>query len=88
MKEMAPSTMKSRRKLLAGIGLLSLLSIFKFGLLGKSKNVISCAPPPDEKKTMKVLTQDGQLVEVDISRIAARAPKVSNKELQEWVKKS
>ncbi len=88
MKEMAPSTMKSRRKLLAGIGLLSLLSIFKFGLLGKSKNVISCAPPPEEKKTMKVLTQDGQLVEVDISRIAARAPKVSNKELQEWVKKS
>jgi maltodextrin utilization protein YvdJ len=88
MKEMAPSTMKTRRKLLAGIGLLSLLSIFKFGLLGKSKNVISCAPPPDEKKTMKVLTQDGQLVEVDISKIATRASKVSNKELQEWVKKS
>lgn len=88
MKEMEPTTMKSRRKLLAGIGLLSLLSIFKFGLLGRSRNVVSCAPAPEEKKTMKVLTQDGQLVEVDISRISSKAPKLSNKELQEWVKKS
>jgi len=39
------------------------------------------------KKTMKFLTQDGQLVEVDISKITSTKDKASNKEMQEWVKR-
>jgi len=36
---------------------------------------------------MKMLTQDGRLVEVDISRINGTKEKISNKQLQDWVKK-
>ena len=88
--ESVPPDVKARRKILAGagIGLLSLLSFFKSGLFPKKNPVISCPPPPSEKKeTMKVLTQDGQLVEVDISKINRTKQKVSNEELQNWIKK-
>ena len=70
-----------------GIGLMSIFSFFTFGLFSKKRNIISCAPP-DEKKTMKFLDQNGQLVEVDISKIGSSSKeKASNKELQEWVKR-
>ena len=78
-----------RRKLLTGIGILSLFQLFKMrGFFYKKNNsaVVECAPV-DEKKTMKLLSQDGQLVEVDIANIKALQQKVSNKELQEWVKR-
>jgi hypothetical protein len=78
---------KGRRKLLAGIGILSLLSFLKIGSLGAKRKVVSCAPP-EEKKTIKLLSQDGTLVEVDVSKIKRLDRKVSNKELQEWIKRS
>lgn len=78
---------KTRRKLLAGIGLLSAFSLWKTtGLFFKKKQVTACAPP-EEKKTMKVLSQDGRLVEVDISKIKMLKGKISDKELQDWIKK-
>lgn len=81
------SELKTRRKLLTGIGLLSFFSLFKFGLFTKKDAVISCAPPPGKKETMKVLSRDGQLVEVEVSRIKRVEEKISNKELQNWIKK-
>jgi maltodextrin utilization protein YvdJ len=57
------------------------------GFFSKKKNIIACAPLADEKKTMKFLTQDGQLVEVDISKINSLKEKASNKEMQQWVKR-
>ena len=80
---------KVRRKLLAGagIGLLSLFSLFKSGLFPKKKPVISCAPEPDKKETIKVLSQDGRLVEVDVSKIKRLKEKISDEELQHWIKK-
>ncbi len=36
---------------------------------------------------MKVLSQDGQLVEVDVSRIKRLKEKISDEELQNWIKK-
>ncbi len=36
---------------------------------------------------MKVLSQDGQLVEVDISKINRIKGKISDEELQGWIKK-
>jgi hypothetical protein len=80
---------KVRRKLLAGagIGLLSLVSIFKSGLFPKKNPVISCTPPPEKKETIRVLSQDGQLVEVDVSKIKRLKEKISDEELKNWIKK-
>ena len=88
MKETAPVSQetKTRRTVLLGVGILSLFSFLKIGFLGKKKNIIACAPP-EEIKTMKFLTQDGQLVEVDIAKINSLKEKASNKEMQQWVKR-
>ncbi len=77
---------QARRKLIAGLGILSLIPILKFGLFNKTCAVISCAPEVN-CTTMKMLTQDGRLVEVDISKIHGTKEKISNQQLQEWVKK-
>ncbi len=44
---------------------------------------------PKKKKavTVKMLTQDGRLVEIDKNIIAARGKKITDTELQQWVKK-
>ena len=47
--ETIPPEVKTRRKLLAGIGLLSFFPLFKSGLFTKKNPVISCAPPPIKK---------------------------------------
>jgi hypothetical protein len=78
--------LKSRRKLLAGLGILSLFPILKAGIFTKRKPVISCAPPA-QKETMKLLSQDGKLVEVDVSKINLLKGKISDQELQGWIKK-
>ncbi len=85
--ETIPAEVKTRRKLLTGIGLLSFFSLFRSGLFSKKNPVIDCAPPPEEKKTMKVLSQDGRLVEVDVSRIKQISAKISDEELQNWIRK-
>jgi hypothetical protein len=38
-------------------------------------------------RTVKMLTQDGKLVEIDASILASGNKKISDKELQNWVKK-
>jgi len=77
----------SRRNAIFGLTLLSIFGFLTFGLFNKKKNVIACAPLPNETKTMKFLTQDGQLVEVDISKVIASNEKASNKEMQTWIKR-
>lgn len=80
-------TNASRRKLLYGLGILSVLSLFKAGgLFNRSRKVITCAPA-SEKKMGKLLTEDGQLVEVDLSKIISTGKKISDKELIDWIKK-
>jgi hypothetical protein len=68
-----------RRKFLGWLSVLSVAaaagSSFFFG---KKRQV----------KTIKMLTQDGQLVEVDASLIKSTGKKVSGKELQDWVKRN
>lgn len=73
----------SRRKFLwGGLGILSTISALKFIIPRKQKNVIQCAPAT----TTKMLTEDGKLVEVDISKIKKTGVKVSDKEITTWVK--
>ena len=67
-----------------GLGLLSLFPILKFSFFKKKPMAISCAP---EMKTIKMLTEDGRLVEVDATHLHTNKQKISNKELMAWVKK-
>jgi hypothetical protein len=86
--EMNSPKAKSRRKILARIGLLSLFPFLKLGLFSKKNPVISCAPPPGDgkKETMKVLSQDGKLLEVDVSKVKRIEGKISDEELRKWIK--
>ena len=75
-----------RRKALASIGMLALLGIWLKGLLPGKRKDIACAPPAGPK-TIKVLGQDGRLMEVDISQARPSGIKVSDPELREWIKR-
>ena len=76
----------SRRKFVLGLGIISLLGAL--GLKFPSRKVIIACAPPHEKKTVKMLTQDGKLVELDVQHVKAKGKKISNDELKSWVKKS
>ena len=52
-------------------------SITAFKIFGTNKN---------KPTTVRMLTEDGRLVEVDTSQVT-KGRKISNKELQDWVKK-
>ena len=80
------STRNIRLKIILGIvGALALLPFRKFISLRKEKKAISCAP--DKPETMKLLTQDGRLVEVEISKTSTTKEKLSNEQLMGWVKR-
>ena len=66
----------SRRKFIEwGIGALAAFSAI--GLFFSQKK---------KKKIVKMLTQDGQLVEVDEALIKSTEKKVDNKEIHAWIK--
>lgn len=69
---------ETRRKFIAwGIASAAVLAAFKF-----------ITPSPEKKDTVKMLTQDGKLVEVDISkRIYGERKKISDEQLKNWVSK-
>ena len=81
-----PNDSSTRRKLIAGLGALSLFPMMNFRWFNKKEEAISCLPET-EIKTIKFLTQEGLLVEVDASKINRSIDKISNKQLQSWVKK-
>ncbi len=68
----------SRKKfILWSAAMLSSLTALKFLSGSKKKN----------NETVKMLTQDGTLVEIDKSLLSVSGKKISNEELQNWVKK-
>ena len=67
----------TRRKLVSWVGILSL-----FAFAGAAFRPWKNKPP----HTVKMLTQDGKLVEVDARLLASGKKKISDKELQDWVK--
>jgi len=79
----------ARRKFVVGIGLLSVFTlvsgIFKFPFSGKKKAPV--CKPETKNKTIKMLTQDGRLVEVDEALLTANRKQVTDSELQNWIKK-
>ena len=77
-----PQQTDSRKKFLIwGAAILSSLAILKL-IPGRKKNRDDSA-----NETVKLLSQDGKLVEIDKRLLASSMRKVSNEELQQWIKK-
>ena len=80
----------SRRKIIkwSGIGSIALIfSAFKISKLFTKKEAISCGNIV--AKTTKMLTQDGQLVEIEITKISHQnKSRVTNEQLKNWIHKS
>lgn len=76
------SQSQSRKRFVRwGLGILSSLTVLKFtGLAGSKKQ-------DADVKTIKMLGEDGKLVEVMQSTLTANRKKISDKELQNWIKK-
>lgn len=80
---------QARRRFLAGISFLSAFALIAAAVRfpgSRKSNIIGCVP---EKKTrmVKMLAEDGTLVEIDGGLIKSRGKKVSDAELQCWIKK-
>lgn len=74
MQEAQPST--SRKKfLLWSATILSSATLFRF------------MPKKKKTDTVKMLTQDGKLVQIDKKLLVSPGKKITDKELQQWVKK-
>ncbi len=72
----------SRKKfLLWGAAVLSSFTVLKF-FSGRKE-----APAQPDSNTVKMLTQDGKLVEIDREFLAGTGHTISNEELQQWIKK-
>jgi len=88
-EEITETNTETRRKLIRGLGVLSMFAAIaaavRIPFIGK-KEVISCKPETN-KTMLKMLTQDGRLVEIDASLLTASKKKISNNELQNWIKK-
>lgn len=71
----------SRRKFLFwGAGLLSGASLFRFAWMSKARE--------KEEESVKMLTQDGRLVEVDVSRLPSQSRQIKDEELLGWATKN
>ena len=77
------TTKPTHRKkfLLWGAAILSSFTVLKFFSVNKNKTT----EPVGE--TVKMLTQDGRLVMIDKKLLASSGKKVTNEELQQWIKK-
>jgi protein subunit release factor B len=76
----------SRRKFVLGFGVLSALAAI--GITFTPKKIIVSCDPSQKKKTIKMLTQDGKLVEIEEDKLKSQRKKITDEELKSWVKKS
>ena len=80
METVPEKKQKDRRKILYWVtGALSVLIFWKWA--GIKRN------DPNKEKPVKMLTEDGQLVEVDPKYLAGNGRKVTNDEIHNWVTK-
>lgn len=64
-----------------GLGIIASLTVFKIAGSAAPKK------PQSELRTIKMLGQDGKLVEVVQSTLPANRKKISDSELKNWIKK-
>jgi hypothetical protein len=68
---------QNRRKFITwGLASAAVIAAFKF-----------ITPAKKKPETVKMLTRDGKLVEVDIAALPSKREKITNGELQNWIKK-
>lgn len=81
-----PGKISTRKKfLLGGAAILTSLTVLKF-FSGKKSNTPS--PKNKDASTVKMLTQDGKLVEVDADKLyCGKRKKVSDEQLKTWITK-
>jgi hypothetical protein len=73
----------SRQKFLSwGIGIASLLTIPAFLRSPKKKKEGICG-----KKEVKMLTQDGRLVTIDVTKIPETSTRIEAKDIHTWISK-
>jgi len=79
----------SRRSFAQKFGLAAIIAMmapwFTRSLSHKSSGILSCIPN-GTKKTVKLLTEDGMLVVIDEDRLPSSMRRISNEELQQWIK--
>ena len=68
----------ARRKFVGWLGVFSIGGVLANGLFSSVK------PAP---KTVRMLTQDGKLVEVDAAALNVPRKRITDDELQSWIKK-
>lgn len=72
------NTPQSRKTFISvGISVAAILSGLRFFILKKEKKA----------NTVKMLTQDGKLVEIDVEKLSGKRKKISNDELKNWLNK-
>lgn len=81
MSQQTTKPTNRKKFLLWGAAILSSFTVLKFFSVNKNKTT----EPADE--TVKMLTQDGRLVVIDKKLLASSGKKVTNEELQQWIKK-
>ncbi|HTI59101.1 hypothetical protein [Mucilaginibacter sp.] len=83
-KKVHPGNSPSRRKFVWGVGIVS-----AFAAISAAVNLpfFRKQKLASKNKTIKMLTEDGRLVEIDQSLVSASKKKVTNTELQHWIKK-
>ena len=83
-KKVIPENPPSRRKFVWGVGILSAFAAIAAatGLPFFKKQA-----PANKRQTVKMLTEDGRLVEIDQAMITTGKRMVTNTELQQWIKK-
>lgn len=74
---MSQKTPSRKKFLLWSAVVLSSATVLKF-ITGTKKN---------QSETVKMLTQDGKLVEIKKELLMSSKKKISNEELQQWIKK-
>lgn len=70
-------TSNRRKFLFAGLSLAALAAVLRF-----------TKRPIEKKPTVKLLTQDGKLVEIDADKIPLVKQAATKKDIQGWVKKN
>lgn len=69
----------SRKKFVGWtIGVLSAVTAFKF---------FTRSNPPKKTSTVKMLTSDGKLVEVEVSRLTSKRKKIKDEEIHGWIRR-
>ena len=79
---------ENRRHMLTALGALSVLALIKLHILRRRREPVECGAPAKTEPALRLLGQDGRLVEVDPSRITVLKKKISDDELKEWVNHS